>query len=237
VKPISRRIARDVLLRRLGVERSYRPPALFRHPDWNFAALLKLVVASYLRARPDFTFLQVGAFDGIVEDPIHPLVEEFGLRGVVVEPQASVLDSLEASYADHPQVRVVNAAVADANGTRDFYTTAGGPSRKASFFRPQLLKHGIPANQIETVQVRCATIASLLQEYGFDRCDLLQIDAEGYDSQIIRTIDFDAVQPLIVRFEQVHLTNADCEECIELLASHGFRFITERRDIIALREP
>jgi FkbM family methyltransferase len=237
VKPISRRIARDVLLRRLGVERSYRPSALFRHPDWNFAALLKLVVASYLRARPDFTFLQVGAFDGFVEDPIHPLVEAFGLRGLVVEPQASVLDTLEASYADHPQVRVVNAAVADANGTRDFYTTAGGPSRKASFFRPQLLKHGIPVDQIETVQVRCATIASLLHEYGFASCDLLQIDAEGYDSQIIRTIDFDVVQPLIVRFEQVHLTTADCEECIELLASHGFRFLVERRDIIALREP
>jgi len=234
---MSRRIARDVLLRRLGVERSYRPPALFRHPDWNFAPLLKLVVAYFLRARPDFTFLQVGAFDGLVEDPVHPLVEAFGLPGLVVEPQASVLDTLKATYADYPQVRVVNAAVADANGTRDFYTTAGGPTRKASFFRPQLLKHGVPADQIQTVQVRCATIATLLQEHGLARCDMLQIDAEGYDYQIIRTIDFHTVQPLIVRFEHVHMTRDECDQCIERLAAHDFRFITERRDIIALREP
>jgi len=86
------------------------------------------------------------------------------------------------------------------------------------------------------VQVRCATIASLLQEHGFDSCDLLQIDAEGYDYQIVRSIDFAAVQPLIVRFEHVHMSNADCDQCVELLASHGYRFITERRDIIALRE-
>ena len=233
----SGRIARDVFLRRLGVERSYRPRALFKNPDWNFAPLLSLVVASYLRVRPDFTFLQVGAFDGIVEDPIHPLVEQFGLRGLVVEPQASVLPTLQASYAAYPQVRIVNAAVADANGTRDFYTTVGAPSRKASFFKPQLLKHGIPENQIQSVPVRCATVASLQQEYGLARCDLLQIDAEGYDYQIIQSIDFRTVQPLIVRFEQVHLTDQACDHCIELLASHGFRFITERRDIIALREP
>ena len=231
-----RRIARDVFLRRLGVERSYRPPALFRHPDWNFEPPLKLVVGYYLRARPDFTFLQVGAFDGLIDDPIHPLVQEFGLRGIVVEPQAKVLGSLRASYADHPQVHVANAAVADANGMRDFYTTAQGPSRKASFLRPQLLKEGLRADQIETVQVRCATIATLLREHGFNRCDLLQIDAEGYDYQIIRTIDFQTVHPLVIRFEQVHLSDDDCGQCIELLAAHDYRFITERRDIIALRE-
>jgi FkbM family methyltransferase len=233
----SRRIARDVFLRKLGLERSYRPPVLFRHPDWNFDSLLKPVVGDYLRARPDFTFFQVGAFDGFVKDPVYPLVRAFGLRGLVVEPQVSVLDTLKANYADHPQVQVVNAAVADANGMRDFYTDARGPSRQASFITSNLLKHGVPADQIVTVKVRSATIATLLHEHGFDRCDLLQIDAEGYDHQIVRAIDFKTVQPLIIRFEHVHMSNDDCNQCIELLASHGYRFITERRDIMALREP
>ena len=94
-----RKIARDVLLRRLGVERSYRPAALFRHPDWNFDDPLKLAVAYALRRRPDFTFLQVGAFDGRTDDPIYPLVEEFGIRGIVVEPQPEMLETLRASYA------------------------------------------------------------------------------------------------------------------------------------------
>src|SRR5437016_6633062 len=94
----SGRIARDVFLRRLGVERSYRPRALFRNPNWNFAPILNLVVASYLRVRPDFTFLQIGAFDGIVDDPIHPLVEQFGLRGLVVEPQDRKSTRLNSSH-------------------------------------------------------------------------------------------------------------------------------------------
>ncbi|HEY7192277.1 MAG TPA: FkbM family methyltransferase, partial [Gemmatimonadales bacterium] len=76
----------------------------------------------------------------------------------------------------------------------------------------------------------------LAREHRLERCDLIQIDAEGFDGQIVRTIDFQAVQPSIVRFEHVHLSNRECDDCIELLASHGFRFIGQRRDIIAVRE-
>src|SRR5438045_458861 len=147
-----RKIARDVLLRRLGVERSYRPAALFRHPDWNFDDPLKLAVAYALRRRPDFTFLQVGAFDGRTDDPIYPLVEEFGIRGIVVEPQPEMLETLRASYAEYPQVVVVNAAIADEEGTREFYGTKGGPSRKASFFRSNLLKHGVRPADIAALE-------------------------------------------------------------------------------------
>jgi FkbM family methyltransferase len=233
----SKRIARDVLLRRLWLERSYRPPSLLRHPEWNFEPILKLAVAHQLRRRPDFTFLQVGAFDGLTGDPIHPLVREFGLRGIVVEPQVQLFDTLKANYADHPQVSLVNAAVAETNGTRDFYTAAQGPIYQASFSKSFLLKHRVPADQIVSLKVRSVTISSLLQEHGMHGCDLIQIDAEGYDYEIIRTVDFDAVKPLIIRFEHVHLTDDECDECITLLASRGFRFIGERRDIIALREP
>ena len=229
-------MARDVLLRRLGVERSYRPPALLRHPDWNFDDPLKLAVAYAMRRHPDFTFLQVGAFDGRTDDPIRPLVQEFGIRGIVVEPQVQMLETLRANYAEYPQVVVVNAAIADAEGTRDFYSTRDGPSRKASFLRSNLLKHGVRADDIVAQPVRCTTIANLMREQKFERCDLIQIDAEGYDAEIVRTIDLQTVQPSIVRFEHVHLSNKDCDACIELLASHGFRFIGQRRDIIALRE-
>ena len=232
----SERVARDVFLRKLGVERSYRPPALVRHPEWNFEPLLHLAVAYHLRRRPDFRFLQVGAFDGRANDAIQPLVRQFGLRGIVVEPQAQVLDALQANYADQPQVALVNAAIADTNGTRDFYTTAHGPIQQASFSRTHLIKHGVSPSDIVSARVRCVTIPSLLQEHGMDRCDLIQIDAEGSDYEIVRAVPFDTVKPLVIRFEHAHMTGDECAECLELLVSHGFRFINERRDIIALRE-
>jgi FkbM family methyltransferase len=229
------RITRDVWLRRLGVERSYRPPALLRHPEWNYDDILKLVVAAALRVRPDFTFLQVGAFDGRTEDPIHPLVREFGIRGIVIEPQAQLRTTIAANYAAYPQVVVVNAAIADVAGTRDFYATRG-PTRKASFFRAHLLRHGVAAGDIVTQRVECVTIADVLRQHGFAQCDFIQIDAEGYDYQIVKTLDFQAVQPLIIRFEQSHMRPRDCDECLGLLRARDYRFLSQRRDVIAVRD-
>jgi FkbM family methyltransferase len=230
-----RKIARDVMLRSFGLERSYRPPALLRHPEWNFGDLLRLVVGCALRSRPDFTFLQVGAFDGRTADPIYPLVQEFGIRGIVVEPQARMLEILTANYAPYPQVVVVNAAIANVEGWREFYVTTDGPSRQASFFRSHLLDHGVAPDAIVAQSVGCVTISNLLRQHGMSQCDLIQIDAEGYDAEIVRSIDFDAVKPLIVRFEHAHMSNRDRNDCVELLTARGFRFITERRDMIALQ--
>ena len=233
---INKRIARDVFLRSLKLERSYRPATLFRNPGWNFEDYLTLAVSHHLRTRPDFAFLQVGAFDGMSNDPIHPLVQAFGLRGIIVEPQVPAFEALQKRYADHPQVIFVNAAVADANGSRDFYTADSGSIQQASFDRAHLLKHRIPAERIVCQHVRCVTITSLLEEHGIDRLDMVQVDAEGYDAEIVRTIDFERVTPRIILFEHAHLTNGDCDACVGMLASHGYRFMTERRDIIEILE-
>jgi len=233
------RIARDIFLRRFRLERSYRPPALLRHPEWNVSAPLDLVVAARLLALAgagrEMAFLQVGGFDGGPGDPIHPLVERHHLRGVIVEPQGAAFEALRARYAPHPMVKLVNAAIDRQDGHRDFYSTAR-ESQKASFNRAHLLKNGIGPEQIVTHVVRTVTIATLLAEVELPRVDLIQIDTEGYDFEVIKAIDVANRRPAIIRFEQEHLSEADCDECVAMLASHGYRFISERRDLIAVLE-
>ena len=84
--------------------------------------------------------------------------------------------------------------------------------------------------------MQCHTVESILRQHGFDTVDLLQIDAEGYDYEIIKTIDFQQLRPSIIAFEQLHLSERDRDNCIELLASHGYRFLVERMDVIACLE-
>jgi hypothetical protein len=78
-------------------------------------------------------------------------------------------------------------------------------------------------------------VASALQLAGLESVDLIQIDAEGYDWPIIWSIDFDRVRPAIVRFEYRNMPPNDADACLAHLAAHGYRFLLERRDIIALR--
>lgn len=228
------RIARDLFLHRFGVERSYRRKGLLEKPGWNYTDFLKLAVSYMMRSAKDFTFVQVGAFDGVSNDPIHDLVREFGIRGIVVEPQDLAFRMLKRNYAEYPQVALVQAAVSAVEETRDFYTMAGSPVQVASFDRNQLLKSKVPPEKIVCTKIRCRTLGGLRREHGFARFDLVQVDAEGHDYEIIKTIEFGEAKPSLIRFEHIHLSERDCAECLRMLAGLGYRFLSEKSDIIAI---
>jgi hypothetical protein len=40
----------------------------------------------------------------------------------------------------------------------------------------------------------------------------------------------------VIRFEHIHLSERDCTECVRMLAGNGYRFLSEKSDIIALLE-
>lgn len=228
------RVARDRFLHRFGVERCYRRKVLVSNPGWNWTDLLRLAVAYKMRSAEDFTFVQVGAFDGVSNDPIHGIVREFGIRGLIVEPQEGAFEMLRKNYADQPRVLLVRAAVSAVEETRDFFTVKDSPLQVASFDRSHLRKSKVPEEKIVRTEIRCRTLEGLRREHGFRKFDLVQIDAEGHDYEIIKTIDFGTAKPSLIRFEHIHLSERDCTECIRMLAGLGYRFLSEKSDIIAL---
>jgi len=207
-------------------------------------------------AAASFFFVQIGAFDGISNDPIYPFVQQYGWRGVLLEPQQDAFATLKANYANQPQLTLINAALADRDGVHDFYRVrddvAGLPSwsrQIGSFNLDHLLKHahGIPeygitetipniAELIRTEPVRCITFNTLLDEVGVEHVDLLQIDAEGYDADIVRMIPFRRVKPHIIRYEHMHLSRAQQAACIRHLARQGYALGLDYADTIAYRK-
>jgi FkbM family methyltransferase len=154
---------------------------------------------------------------------------------VLVEPQPTAFHRLRQTYADQPQVTLVNAAIAERPGTRTLYCPRQGDAMVSSFDRRHLVRHGIRSSEIVARSVSCHTVAGVLEAAGMTRVDLLQIDTEGYDYQILQSIDFAAMGPVIVRFEFRHMSRRHANACIKLLAGHGYRFLVEASDIIAYR--
>ena len=74
----------------------------------------------------------------------------------------------------------------------------------------------------------------VLADYGEkDDFFFVQIDAEGMDYQIIRSIDFQRIKPAIIRYEHMVLHERDRDACLELLEGHGCRFLLEDSDTTA----
>jgi FkbM family methyltransferase len=221
------------VFRRIGIQRCHTPPIITREPTLAVRSCLPFVVAHELLENSRMTFLQIGAFDGVGDDDMRELVVAHKLRGVLVEPQPGAFARLQQTYAGEPQVKLLQAAIAEAEGARELYCRRGEASMAASFDREHLRKHGIPDHEIIAQQVPCHTVESALRAAGFAHVDLIQIDAEGFDWPIIRSIDFTRLRPRILRFEYRHMPVRDADACLAFLADRGYRFIFENRDIIA----
>lgn len=212
------------------------PPALLNYRGAEITLSLDMVLSHYRVRHPRVCYLQIGAFDGVSGDPIYPLIEKHGLRGVLVEPQADAFARLKSNYArfDAVAFAFVNAAVGDQDGTATLYRIkpeARGPEwlhQIASFDRSAIMRHAASVPNLESFivreEVRCVTFATLFDEAGIEHVDLLQVDAEGYDAEILRLFDVRMRKPAIIRFEHKHLSPAVYSQTVGALVDLGYKF-------------
>lgn len=244
-KKISERLAergqQALASRGLRLERLPRP--LLRHPEAELRMHLDYALAQRVALTRDFFFVQIGAFDGRMVDPIYGWVQAHRWRGLLIEPQPRYFSELVENYKGVDGLEFRQVAVGTRRETRTLYTVADEPGvpewagMLASFDRETLLSHRQFLSEIDALlrcgAVECVGLNDLLAEAKADHVDLLQIDVEGYDHELIRILDLERFAPSIVRFEHVHLTHDQHDACIDKLVAHGYRVCLEEHDTLA----
>lgn len=202
---------------------------------------------AFAAARPDAFVIQIGSNDGEQQDPLEPVLERHPWRGILVEPVPYVFEQLRRNRGANPRLALENVAIADADGSRPFYylpksdDPAGLPrwyDALGSFRREVLAKHvsRIPdiESRIREMQVPCLSFDSLCRKHGVSRVDVLHMDVEGYDWQLMQSIDLERWRPTVVIFEHIHLDAASYEACRARLEQLGYRLMPERLDTLAV---
>ena len=85
--------------------------------------------------------------------------------------------------------------------------------------------------------VPCTTLDALLRKHDIATLDLLQIDAQGGDFDVIRSLDIERIQPRWINFEHT-LLGASTEECMAYLSHKGYNLspgLDETNDLLATR--
>lgn len=192
---------------------------------------------------PDFFFVNIGANDGVSNDPIYPFLGAYGWRGIAVEPVPFVYDELRRNYARFPAVAVENAAIAAT--PRPFFCIP--PEAKPPGFTRQIgslhLEYiqktiglmrmyefqGPVAEGLEQAVVRidvpCLTFEALLAKHAVQRIDFLNIDAENADFEIISMVDFARWRPAILCLETSELTPDQQTEVQHRLAAADYQYL------------
>jgi FkbM family methyltransferase len=184
---------------------------------------------------PDLCLVQVGACDGKTGDPIYGILRKGLIRAVLVEPVPESFAELKENYAGIPNIHFCNAAVSSAPGTVSMYTTRQARDEEgrhwtqvSSFDENHLLKHGADRGQIITIPVRAVTLQELVDEYKLDRIDFLQIDAEGFDAEIVQ-LAFKLPQlPRCINYEHLHLSSGQQAEVLEAAAKLDYDWLHDR---------
>lgn len=208
------------------------------------------VLSQYLLDRAGtnpFTFIQVGAFDGVTCDPLRKYLVKYPWTGVMLEPQPIAFGKLSALYMGKEEISILNAAISMDNGEADLYVVENDVFPEwargmASFDEHNIRKHSdaLPglAGSIKKTRIKTVSFEQLLADHQFSRIDLLQIDTEGFDAEVLKLFPFGKIKPEIIHFESKHIPAVQLESTLTRLANFGYALARDgQEDMMAvLRE-
>jgi FkbM family methyltransferase len=231
--------------RRFGCDIRSVPRVLARRPEAQLTVSLEMVLAKRFVEVDDFYFVQIGAFDGICVDPITRMLARLRCRGLMIEPHPGAFAQLTTNMAGRPNLELLQVAVSDTEGQLPFYcvdpAAPGAPTKApllSSLSRKKVLEELDPALDwnpwIREIRVLCVTLNSLLAGRNIPRLDLLQIDAEGHDGRILRSLDFTRWKPAIIHYEHARLSPEEMDVCWRELIRLGYRLHVSSPDTLAV---
>ncbi|MDD5644505.1 MAG: FkbM family methyltransferase [bacterium] len=185
---------------------------------------------------PEAIFVKVGANDGISDDPCSDiLLGDAKWKGLLIEPVPYCFKRLKENFSDTTRFLMEQAAIGPVSGKKHFYYV----SREAvdhmpdlpfwydkigSFDRNHILKHlnNIIEPFIIEIEVEVFTLNEVLKRKKIRKLHLLHIDTEGYDYEILRTLDFARYKPAMIFIEHRHLRYIDKIAMRRLFRDNGY---------------
>lgn len=155
--------------------------------------------------KKDFFFVQIGANDGELDDVLYKYIKKYDWSGIMAEPIPTFFDKLVKLHNNRGNIRCENVAIDKVEGNRKIYYLDHPSLRPCEFGLGSFNKDMLSSYNVGKKEVMVKTITFDSFVYGIDKIDLLAIDTEGYDYEIIKSIDFDKHQPSLILFEHIHL--------------------------------
>jgi FkbM family methyltransferase len=231
----------------------YRSQKVLYHKLFGFKYPEKVnfqVLDAYVSFRKKLKFVQIGANDGVVNDPLFHYLQQPGWEGILVEPIPCVFEDLKRNHSkSKANLYFENSAINLKSGSSTFYRLRReyGPGvfewlDQVSSFRKEVTEAHMGTlpdvtEVIDEVKINCITLSGLFEKYAIDSLDLLLIDTEGFDAEILRMIPFRQVRIDLIIFEHIHLIGKDYEQVVKLLRKNGYLvYIQNDFDTVAIQK-
>ncbi len=203
-------------------------PAMKGHAHFSFSQFGEdVIITSMLRRYgiESVTYLDIGANEPIMGSNTYGFYLR-GNRGVLVEPNKDLCDVLKST---RPGDTVLNFGIGGAvESEADYYMFGTDHTHINTFSAEEARnyeKEGFPIKAV--VKVPLKNINNIIRDHLNDKAPtLLSVDVEGLDEEILKTLDYDKYQPLLVCVETV-IFNVNKElvkrtQILDFMASKGY---------------
>lgn len=233
-------------------------------PRFPALTALETAMAALLATQGRVRVVQVGANDGLINDPLRNFLMRYRNQTEVllIEPQPSLIPILVANYKDHPAHYIENVAVGE-RGTLLLHTiderywaecaapyaaewpVYRAPTGIASSDREHVLqflrrnyKGELPVEAlIATISVECMPLRAIMESAGFaSPVDVLQVDCEGSDDEVLYHASLELLSPKLINFEETALAPERLAKLSRALVALGYTLQSTGQDVLAIRD-
>jgi len=199
----------------------------------------------------DFGLVVIGAHFGVwLEDKINEFEND---NILLVEPVPYNNRILKKNFSKRKNIFICENAIFSENTTKKFFFVKEKSIHKlgkhwasgiGSFDKQHILNHRskrflITDEDIEDIEIEFIDFDKLIEKYQIKSIKNLQIDVEGAEFEILKTIDFDKIDIETLEFEAKHFDGTffkgpKLEIVKEKLTLHGFEIIKiDKENILA----
>jgi FkbM family methyltransferase len=200
--------------------------------------------------------VQIGANDGVLQDPLKLCRRNPAWRTWLLEPQPAIFSRLKKNVADEPGSVCLPYALAETPGKLRIYVVdeeavvlVGSDGKRHDFslhtstnenkLREEVTvlmrMKEIPESWIRAVDVTAIDWNQLLDGEVGDAINVVLMDAEGMDATLLRAFPFSRRQPEVVVFEHMWMDRDDFQSIRKLLEGAGYRLMSLGTDTVALK--
>lgn len=232
-------------LRERGYSLKWLPPRALARGDMTINVDFALLAARLMLTSKTPYFIGIGANDGVTHDPLYPFIRDFGWRGIMVEPIPEAFAALQRNYVPFDGVALVHAAIGTSDGQGTIYSVEMTEEHSLkmslhSSFNKEILLRGMQWNPDLAAHVVERTVPimsfpTLLAKANGARVDVLKIDTEGYDLEILKSIDLSRLTPQLILAEHANLSKDDKIKMADLLLEHGYRIAMTSLDMLGYK--
>jgi FkbM family methyltransferase len=176
----------------------------------------------YLNMKNDGFYIDIGANDGITGSNTYAL-EQAGWKGVCIEPQPDIFKKLK----HFRKCDCYNAAVASVHGenmeflkvNNDFNALSGFDGFITDEHKKTIHESG---SSVERLSVNTVTFDEIMGKYpGVTTIDFMSLDVEGYEMNILNSIDFSKYSFRFITVEE----NGKEKEISALMTKNGYSYL------------